>query len=659
MAFTPRTPRQTPYYSAFPQSPGGTGGTEEAPWSAAVYAPFPASASAVTLAELHGELLTVSSDEAASNDADIKRADEMALNRFVASGGVLYPHIQLPTRIDTEARPPPDWVTPEEARAKDGTLVDPMLEFSPADAQEYADRPAPKAKPPPAGSGANVDIFKSSANGAGAVVTKRHTPGGSAGFSGLLPTSLEALFANLLQTFNDRVNGWSFSARDYVKSRAEPLRTGITTTAEQYRVAGVANYLFGLAWRSAEAVVEVVIPAVFPGGSSPQARLYHKQLLAGMSAMPVPLQAWHPTQHLVAFLHSSGQRIFLHSLSPKLCAWIPPNCGFSHPLQTDVTALEWRPMRGGELAVACRDGVLLWLLAPTISSALAADPARQPAQKSSPPSVRIFVSPAMTILTSLAFSPSGTLLAVGGTESQTGPSDALCVWDLDIGSYSMVGGGLGGGTAARGLAWSADGLVLVQACTTPVIRIFETKSWTHKTVRLDSPCVSLAIAPDSRTVLYSTSGWPAIQLIALRGAGSTDFKVLEDRGLSLERRIGRRGGKDVVIGGPVKQFAIDPKGERMAVFFEPVAQSRSGNGATDVAPGSELVLLYALRRRTLGLEFAQLGYILADRVDQDPFASRAPALPSSLAFARQFARGALLSIPWSSGKVSMIPLMFS
>lgn len=34
------------------------------------------------------------------------------------------------------------------------------------------------------------------------------------------------------------------------------------------------------------------------------------------------------------------------------------------------------------------------------------------------------------------------------------------------------------------------------------------------------------------------------------------------------------------------------------------------------------------------------------------------ALPVSLAFAKQFARGALLSAAWDSGKVSMIPLYF-
>lgn len=276
-----------------------------------------------------------------------------------------------------------------------------------------------------------------------------------------------------------------------------------------------------------------------------QAGQYYKLLLDRLNSAPVSLQAWHPTLHLIAVLHRSNSTIFLHSLSPRLSAWVPPSCGLSHPWQKNVTAIEWRPMRGGELAVACSTRVVLWKVAPMLASAFAASGAPGQA-KPARPTLRLLRVPFMSDLTAIAFHPTGNLLAVGGTASSSGPSDALAIWDLDTGRYTMVGGGLGGGTTQSGLVWSADGMILVQACTGPILRIFETSGWTHSIVRLDSPCVSVAICPDSKTVVYTTAGFPALQTLVLRGTGRTDYIALEDRTLILERRVGKRAGKDVV-----------------------------------------------------------------------------------------------------------------
>ena len=203
-------------------------------------------------------------------------------------------------------------------------------------------------------------------------------------------------------------------------------------------------------------------------------------------------------------------------------------------------------MRGGELALACKDGVVLWKLAPMVASAFGANPMQQLSFKPTRPSLRFLKASALSDLTALAFNPTGNLLAVGGTASSNGPSDALAIWDLDTGKYSMVGGGLGGGTASNGLCWSSDGLILIQACTGPILRIFETKGWTHSIVRLDSMSSSVAICPDSKTVLFSTVGWAAVQMLVLKGDGRTAYVPLEDRTMVLERRVGKRGGREVV-----------------------------------------------------------------------------------------------------------------
>ncbi|GJJ70715.1 aladin [Entomortierella parvispora] len=65
--------------------------------------------------------------------------------------------------------------------------------------------------------------------------------------------------------------------------------------------------------------------------------------------------AWHPHQPLVAIALWNNS-VWVYDLSVE--SWY--SCGLSHPAQSRVMKLEWKPMSGVVLAIACLEGVALW-----------------------------------------------------------------------------------------------------------------------------------------------------------------------------------------------------------------------------------------------------------------------------------------------------------
>ncbi|KAF9173269.1 hypothetical protein BGX20_003660 [Mortierella sp. AD010] len=65
--------------------------------------------------------------------------------------------------------------------------------------------------------------------------------------------------------------------------------------------------------------------------------------------------AWHPHQPLLA-IALWNDTIWVYDLSVE--SWY--SCGLSHPAQSRIVKLEWKPMSGVVLAVGCEDGVALW-----------------------------------------------------------------------------------------------------------------------------------------------------------------------------------------------------------------------------------------------------------------------------------------------------------
>ncbi|KAF9433304.1 hypothetical protein BGZ76_009623 [Entomortierella beljakovae] len=65
--------------------------------------------------------------------------------------------------------------------------------------------------------------------------------------------------------------------------------------------------------------------------------------------------AFHPHQSLLA-IALWNDTVWVYDLSVE--SWY--SCGLSHPFQSQIMKLEWKPMSGVVLAIGCEDGVALW-----------------------------------------------------------------------------------------------------------------------------------------------------------------------------------------------------------------------------------------------------------------------------------------------------------
>lgn len=218
--YTPRPPR-TPFT---PRTRTAAGAGEDDDFYASgrttAYPPLPSSTSSVTLCEIHSELLSVNADDVADADPEIKRADENALNRFIAAGGVLYPHVQLPKDLLDRDEPPalPSDVPPDWNDLETLDDVDPLNEYQPNDADEFAgdsngkttrvstgaatrlaDQPSILKAPP--NSSKNASLEKS-------LVKRKTGDGAGSVFGDAVQGGLEALFAKLSELLGDRATSW-------------------------------------------------------------------------------------------------------------------------------------------------------------------------------------------------------------------------------------------------------------------------------------------------------------------------------------------------------------------------------------------------------------------------------------------------------------------
>lgn len=180
--------------------------------------------------------------------------------------------------------------------------------------------------------------------------------------------------------------------------------------------------------------------------------------------------------------------------------------------------------------------------------------------------------------------------------------------------------------------------------------------------------------PDSRHLLFSCAGQSFIQCIEVthRNESICTFLIIfaslltvHSRAVTMDVLAGRLRGRHrrrrkalvrlkslfllpfvllfpVSVGGAVRHFALDGTGERLAVCFD---------GPTDRA-GVELIAVLSVQYSPL-LQVFPRGFIrgpAAMHVEQ--------SVPTRLAFAAQFDRGALLSASFTNGKVSFIPMLF-
>ncbi|KAM6307956.1 LOW QUALITY PROTEIN: aladin [Podargus strigoides] len=329
--------------------------------------------------------------------------------------------------------------------------------------------------------------------------------------------------------------------------------------------------------------------------------------------------AWHPhTSKFAVALLDDSIRVYNSN-----SATVP---SLKHRLQRNVAAVAWKPLCASILAVACQSCVLVWHLDPT---SLSTRPSSGCAQ--------VLSYPGHSPVTSLAWAPSGDLLL------SASPVDAaVLVWDVSTENCVQLQWFGGGGVTY--LAWSPDGSKVLAATPSAVFRVWEAQMWTcERWPTIKGRCQTGCWSPDGSRLLFTVLGESVIYSLSFseyRGemqgqvGGSKTASIVADLSeTTFETLYGEER-----IGGEVHSMAWDPTGERLAVIIR----------GHQEAPGSQTVIAVFRTRNSPVFELLPCGFL---RGEHD-------AQPQLIAFHPCFTKGALLTVCWSTGKISHIPFFF-
>uniref|UniRef100_A0A8C7EF07 Aladin WD repeat nucleoporin n=1 Tax=Nothoprocta perdicaria TaxID=30464 RepID=A0A8C7EF07_NOTPE len=328
--------------------------------------------------------------------------------------------------------------------------------------------------------------------------------------------------------------------------------------------------------------------------------------------------AWHPhaSKFAVALVDDS---IRVYNASS---ATVPT---LKHRLQRNVATMAWKPLGASVLAVGCQSCVLVWHLDPT---SLSTRPSSGCAQ--------VLSYPGHSPVTSLAWAPAGDLLL-----SASPVDTAMLVWDVSTESCVQLQWFGGGGVTY--LAWSPDGSKVLAATPSAVFRVWEAQTWTcERWPTLRGRCQSGCWSPDGSRLLFSVLGESVIYSLSFseysgeyRGqvGGSKTASIVADLSeTTFETLCGEER-----IGGEVTAMAWDPSGERLAVIIRGKRP-----------PVSSTVIAVFRTRNSPVFELLPCGFL---RGEQD-------ARPQLIAFQPCFKQGALLTVCWSTGRISHVPFFF-
>ncbi|XP_050692794.1 aladin-like [Eriocheir sinensis] len=318
---------------------------------------------------------------------------------------------------------------------------------------------------------------------------------------------------------------------------------------------------------------------------------------------------WHPhTNTHWAWFMSEAVRLFMagHSVAPFL----------KHRHQRGLTQVAWMPLSAGVLAIGCESGVQLWVLDPNTVVG-----------RPSGSCATLLTHPAVTPVAALTWHPKGNLLAcVGGGGSR------VVVWDVWREVAVVVHGG-GAGGAATQVLWSPDGSRLLVTYAGKTMRIFETQRWTYEQWSLESPVQSAVWSGQGHVLLFVTQADPTLYCLTfVPGEGVGGTQVAAQVADLTQIIVTCKDGEEMSVGGAVRQLAWDPRSERLAVVFR----------------DTECVALLHTHPYP-SLHLAPGGFIRGEAFQ----------VPVSVNFQQNLSTGAVLSVVWTSGQVSHIPMRYS
>ncbi|KAJ2498115.1 hypothetical protein GGH96_004596 [Coemansia sp. RSA 1972] len=406
---------------------------------------------------------------------------------------------------------------------------------------------------------------------------------------------------------------------------------------------------------------------------------------------PISCVAWHPHRSLLAVAHRATDCVFLYDFSSGTwCANVLQNA-----YMQGITSMAWQPNCGYALAVGSTAGVCLWTIVP------GSDPAGVSLQTTGPgcdsgdvlkaPGLGGQISAWMTLLSfpelsgaphpsqlptagkaplrrsacsvsALSFGSSGQWLVAG---HQT--HGHLTVWDVALGSATPLRrSGSTRRSATLQVGVSPDGRCLISTHADGQLRLWETEHWTSR-VWSDFLVTRFTWSPDSRSAYFATADSADIYALALHKAPpSLDAQVTRVTTFEAHGAAASEGGSERVrVGGSIKHLALDPRGQRLAVSFD---DSSAGGDISLLAV--YLVNSDALFRAGDSSALMPLGYVRGPnwgRQHQDvalePKHKRRVRVgtptPSWFGFAPNFGPGALLTVVWANGKISLLPLLYA
>ncbi|XP_059968437.1 aladin isoform X1 [Mesoplodon densirostris] len=329
--------------------------------------------------------------------------------------------------------------------------------------------------------------------------------------------------------------------------------------------------------------------------------------------------AWHPhTNKFAVALLDDSIRVY------NANSTIVPS--LKHRLQRNVAALAWKPLSASVLAVACQSCILIWTLDPM---SLSTRPSSGCAQ--------VLSHPGHTPVTSLAWAPSGSRLL------SASPVDAaILVWDVSTETCVPLPWFRGGGVT--NLLWSPDGSKVLATTPSALFRVWEAQMWTcERWPTLSGRCQTGCWSPDGNRLLFAVLGEPLIYSLSFpercgerKGCvgGAKSATIVAD--LS-ETTIQTPDGEER-LGGEAHSMVWDPSGERLAVLMK---------GNPRVQNGKPVILLFRTRNSPV-FELLPCGAVQGE-----------PGAQAQLiTFHPSFNKGALLSVCWSTGRITHIPLYF-
>uniref|UniRef100_A0A087X3U6 Achalasia, adrenocortical insufficiency, alacrimia n=1 Tax=Poecilia formosa TaxID=48698 RepID=A0A087X3U6_POEFO len=325
--------------------------------------------------------------------------------------------------------------------------------------------------------------------------------------------------------------------------------------------------------------------------------------------------AWHPhTDKFAVALLDDSIKIY----NPKSA--ITPT--LKHRLQRNVAAVQWKPLCASVLAVACQNCLLVWNVDPC---SLSTRPSSGCAQ--------VLSHPGHSPVTSIAWSPSGSLLV------SASPLDtSMMVWDVAAEScvpLQRVGGG-----GVTFLSWSPDGSHILASTPSALFRVWETRMWTcERWPCIKGCCQSGCWSPDGSRLLFTVQGEMVIYALTFSGSpglvkGPQVAVVVAD----LSETTFNSPDGDIIVGGEIQSLSWDPRGERLAVLLK---------GDPGAANRPAIIAVFKTRSNPV-FELLPCGFIQGEP----------GAEPRLLQFHPNFQHGALLTVCWSSGKITHIPFYF-